>query len=80
MKLRRVLVAVAFVSGLQAGLVPGHAQAHYSSYCGHGRDGYTTVTEYVYGWNDHQGHWHGYRHYRWGTYEEHYPESRLCPH
>lgn len=76
---RRLLVVVALLVSLQGALLPGDGEAHYSSYCGHGESGYTIVTRYV-GWKNQGGHWHHYRHQRWGAWDVHDPVWQLCNH
>lgn len=63
---------------LQGALLPGDGHAHDSSYCGHEEDGYTIVTRYVASRDDQQGHWHQYRHLRYGMWDVHEPVWMLC--
>lgn len=80
MKRRRVLVAVALLVSLQGALLPGDVEAHPSSYCGHGSSGYTIVTRFERQWWGREGHWHEYSHRRWGGWDIHPREAKLCPH
>ncbi len=80
MKRRRLLVLVALLVSLQGTLLPGDGEAHYSSYCGHGRDGYTITTRFEGEANDGPRHWHWYSHRRWDAWEIHPREAKLCHH
>ncbi|MDP8928808.1 MAG: hypothetical protein M3O70_09595 [Actinomycetota bacterium] len=80
MKRRTMLVAIALLMSLEAALLPAVGQAHQSYYCGHGSSGYTIVTRFERHWNGREGHWHENSHRRWGGWEYHPREVKLCHH
>lgn len=70
-------LAVALV--LSVALPVADAEAHTSSYCGHGQSGYSITTTWVQSWDDSYGrHWHKYEHRRWDIWRVHSDVWKRC--
>jgi len=78
----RLLGAVVVLALLMTMLLVGPAQAHVSTYCGHGFSGYLKYTQFRSHWNLGYVHMHKYDHYNYHQadgLEYLHTEQRSCP-